>query len=181
MKTRLKETITLLETHFELSDISEKREDLCFVTIKKEHLLSALSFLRDKAGFTHFVMLSAVDWIEDNIFQLSYFVNHPDEHMDIVLRVMLERDQPVMESAHHLWRQIATHQRELYEMYGIDFPGSPRVHEPFILEGWEDMPPMRRDFDTKKYSEDTYFPRPGRESTDPKEHMKNKLYPDADK
>ena len=27
-----------------------------------------------------------------------------------------------------------------------------RVDEDFMLEGWDDMPPMRRDFDTAKYS-----------------------------
>jgi len=36
---------------------------------------------------------------------------------------------------------------------------------------------MRRDFDTKKYSEETYFPRPGRKTHDPKTYMKEKLYP----
>ena len=35
-----------------------------------------------------------------------------------------------------------------------------------------------RDFDTKKYAEETFFPRPGRKTNDPKEHMKKKLYPD---
>jgi NADH-quinone oxidoreductase subunit C len=49
-----------------------------------------------------------------------------------------------------------------------------------MLEGWDDIPPMRREFDTKKYSEETYFPRPGRETKDPAEHMKKKLYPDEE-
>jgi NADH-quinone oxidoreductase subunit C len=40
---------------------------------------------------------------------------------------------------------------------------------------------MRREFDTKKYSEETYFPRPGRKTNDPAEHMKKKLYPDEEK
>ena len=66
-------------------------------------------------------------------------------------------------------------------MYGIDFPGSPRVDESFILEGWDDIPPMRREFDTKKYSEEIFFPREGRETNDPEEYMKKKLYPDEEK
>jgi NADH-quinone oxidoreductase subunit C len=36
---------------------------------------------------------------------------------------------------------------------------------------------MRRDFDTLDYSEKTYFPRPGRTTHDPREHMKEQLYP----
>jgi NADH-quinone oxidoreductase subunit C len=39
----------------------------------------------------------------------------------------------------------------------------------FLLEGWTAMPPMRRDFDTVKYCEETYDFRPGRLHVDPKE------------
>lgn len=84
-----------------------------------------------------------------------------------------------MDSIHHLWAQAATYQRELKEMYGVHFPGSPRVDEEFALEGWKDVPPMRRDFDTLAYSEKTFFPRPGRKSHDPVEYMKKNMYPDA--
>ena len=83
-----------------------------------------------------------------------------------------------MDSIHHLWAQAATYQRELKEMYGINFPGSPRVDEEFALEGWKDVPPMRRDFDTLAYSESTFFPRPGRKTHDPVEYMKKNMYPD---
>ena len=62
-------------------------------------------------------------------------------------------------------------------MFGIDFPDSPRVNEEFILEGWVDMPPYRRDFDTKKFAEQTFTQRAGRETHDPAQHMKDKLYP----
>ncbi|HUX52087.1 MAG TPA: NADH-quinone oxidoreductase subunit C [Spirochaetia bacterium] len=83
-----------------------------------------------------------------------------------------------MESIHHLWAQAATYQRELKEMFGVHFPGSPRVDEEFALEGWKDIPPMRRDFDTRDYSERTFFPRPGRVTHDPVEYMKKQMYPD---
>ena len=36
---------------------------------------------------------------------------------------------------------------------------------------------MRKDFDTKKYSEETFFPRPGRQTSDPKKVMEDKVYP----
>jgi NADH-quinone oxidoreductase subunit C len=93
------------------------------------------------------------------------------------VHVDIDRDNAEMTSMHTLWAQVWTYQRELREMYGINFPGSPDVDKPFILEGWEEIPPYRRDFDTKEYSEKTYFPRPGRETHDPAEYMKKKLYP----
>ena len=73
------------------------------------------------------------------------------------------------ESIHTLWPEAVTYEQEFNEMYGITFPGSPRQGVEFMLEGWTDMPPMRRDFDTVEYCERTYEFRPGRHSVDPKE------------
>ena len=81
-----------------------------------------------------------------------------------------------MTSIHKLWSHAWQYQRELHELFGIDFPDSPRVHESFVLEGWEEIPPMRRDFDTLEYSERTYYKRPGRSTNDPQKYMKEKLY-----
>ena len=177
----MNELINKLQTSFQLTDVVEQRKDLTFLTIKKENLPDMISHCRDYEGFTHFVILSVVDWIEDGLFQLTYLLNNPTERYDLGIRVFISRDNATMDSIHGLWRQIATYQREIKEMYGIDFPGSPRVDESFILEGWDEIPPMRREFDTKQYSVDTFFPRDGRESNDPATYMKSKLYPDEEK
>jgi len=174
----MKDLIARLEKQFKLSDVVYQREGQTYITIPKDEAVSLITHLRDFEGFTHLVILTAVDWLEDNIFQLTYMLNNDDRKIDLGVRVMLDRNNPVMTSIHHLWETAATYQRELKEMFGIDFPGSPRVDEEFILEGWDNMPPYRRDFDTKKYSEETYFPRPGRTTHDPAEYMKQKLYPE---
>lgn len=174
----MKDIIQEIQKRFEVSEIKKQRENLSFITISKEHAISLVTYLKDIKGYQHLVLLTAADWLEDDKFQLTYLLNNPEEKSDLGVRVYISRDEASMETAHHLWEQVATYQRELKEMFGIDFPGSPDVDKPFILEGWDDKPPYRRDFDTKQYSEDTYFPRPGRESNDPAEYMKKKLYPD---
>ncbi|MEA3317731.1 MAG: NADH-quinone oxidoreductase subunit C [Bacteroidota bacterium] len=177
----MQKIINKLETIFEISDVVKESENLNFLTCKKEQAISVITHLKDIEGFSHLVLLSAVDWIEDEKFQLTYILNNPEKKIDISLRVFLDRNNASMDSAHHLWEHVATYQRELKEMFGIDFPGSPRVNESFILEGWDEIPPMRRDFDTEKYSRETFFPREGRTTNDPTEYMKKKLYPDEEK
>ena len=102
--------------------------------------------------------------------------NYKNNH-DIGLIIPIDRENAQMESIHHLWPAIETYQRELREMFGIDFPGCPRVNENFCLEGWEDIPPMRRDFDTSEYCKKTFYTRPGRKTNDPTKYMKGKMYP----
>jgi NADH-quinone oxidoreductase subunit C len=163
---------------FQIEQIVQQRKDLALISAPKEYIVSLITHLRDTEGYKHLVLLTAVDWIEKNQFQLSYILNNPSGKHDVIVRTLINRDEATMTSIHHLWEQAATYQRELREMFGIDFPSSPRVDKPFMLEGWDNIPPYRRDFDTKKYSEETYFPRPGRETNDPKEYMKKKMYPD---
>ena len=169
-----------LQQRYALGEVTVQRPDLVFIDVPREHLSSLLLYLRDVEGFTHLVLLTAVDWIEQDQFQLTYLVNNRLANIDLGLRVSIKRDEASMESIHHLWPTAATYQRELKEMFGIDFPGSPRVDEEFILEGWTDLPPYRRDFDTLKYSEETYRERPGRVTYDPAQHMKSQLYPDGE-
>lgn len=179
MKERIVNShIDEIKGRFPVESETVQREDLAFITIKKEHIIPVLTYLRDMEKFTHLVLLTAVDRIERGLFQLTYLLNHPADKVDLGVRVEIPRDGAEMPSAHHLWETMATYQRELKEMFGIDFPGSPGVDESFILEGWDGIPPYRRDFDTKTYSEETFFPRPGRSTNDPAEYMKSKLYPD---
>ena len=173
----MKDLITKLSKAFELKDVVYQRSDMTFATANKENLISLITHMRDNEGFSHFVMLTCTDWIEDNVFQLTYILNNPTDKHDLAIRCMIDREEATMTSAHHLWKHIATYQRELKEMYGIEFPGSPRLNENFILEGWDDIPPMRRDFDTKQFSADTFFPRERPETNDPTEYMKKQLHP----
>jgi len=173
----MEEIIKNIQKTVTLTDIKRQRDDLYFVTVSKDQAISAVTYLRDYEGFSHFVILSVADWIEEGEFELLYLLNNPVKKIDLGVRVRISRENATMQTAHHLWEQIWSYQRELKEMYGIDFPGSPRVDESFLLEGWDEIPPMRREFDTLKYAEETYFPRPGRETHDPASHMKQKLYP----
>ncbi len=163
---------------FPIGAPTHQRDDLMFVTVPWEHLRPLLLHLRDREGFSHLVLLTAVDWIEEGRFQLTYLLNDRARRRDVGVRVMVPRAAPTMESVHDLWPTAATYQRELREMFGIDFPGSPRVDEEFVLEGWSGIPPYRRDFDTRAFAEGNFNHRPGRATTDPAAHMKRQLYPD---
>jgi NADH-quinone oxidoreductase subunit C len=170
--------IEKIKSRFDIFEVQQKKDYQIFYSVDKAKLLPMIEYLKSFEGYVNLILITPVDWIEDGKFQITYLLNNPDTKTDIGLRTFINRDGESMDSIHTLWGHAATFQREIKEMYGIDFPGSPRVDEPFLLEGWDDMPPMRRDFDTKKYSEETFFPRPGRTTNDPATYMKQKLYPD---
>ncbi len=176
----MEELLNDLEARFGVTDPRRRRANLAFVRVDRGRAVDLITHLRDREAFTHLVFLTAVDIIEQGVFRLTYLLHNYDTRSDIGVEVEISRDDAVMETIHTIWAQAGTYQRELKEMFGIDFPGSPRVDEPFVLESWDDIPPMRREFDTKAYSEARYVPREGRVTHDTTEHMKVKLYPEED-
>jgi len=180
MKTK-QEAIQTVGNVFGITAQHDQRADLSFITLENDKVVPALVHLRDVEKYVHLVMITAVDYIEDGNFQITYLLHNYINKTDIGVRTLINRDEPIMQSAHELWRQIATYQRELHEMFGITFPGSPRMEENFALEGWEGPPPMRKDFDTLQYSMKTYSNRSGRKTHDPKRYMKEQLKQDINK
>jgi len=173
----MKQLYEELQPLFNLGEFEQRNAKLAFMTVPKEHAANLITHLKSLRGYTHLVMMTCVDWIEQGKFQLTYILHNYNDHSDLALKVFLPREEPVMDSIHHLWEQGRVYQRELHEMFGLDFPGSPGIGEPMILEGWQGPPVMRRDFDTRKYSDETYSHRP-REQHEPEEHMKRQLYPE---
>jgi NADH-quinone oxidoreductase subunit C len=173
----MKNLYDTLSQQFKLSGFHQQRPDLAFAFADKQQLVSLLTCLRDTHKYTHLAFVTAVDWLESKQFQVTYMLHNYESKTNFCIKVLLDRDNPVMETIHHLWEQGRVYQRELHEMFGINFPGSPGVEEPMILEGWQGPPVMRRDFDTAKYSLETYDHRK-RDTREPETYMKEKLYPE---
>ena len=166
-----------LEADFNISEVTERHPGLTTLKVDRDSAERLIRELRDREGYTHLNFMTCIDYIEDGIFTLVYMLHNYDKKDTLGIHVDIDRDGAEMTSIHTLWAQAWTYQRELREMYGIRFPGSPRLDEDFCLEGWDQIPPMRREFDTKKFSEERFGHREGRSSEVPREHMKVQLYP----
>jgi len=153
----LRERFSLLEEH-------PQRPDLTRIAVPPEQVVTLLGWLKQHSSYRGLTLLSAVDWLEDGEFQLTYLVTSPQERATLAVTTRIARPSDVAarasaDSVAALWPQALTYEQELAEMYGIDFPGSPRVGTDFILEDWPHAPPMRRDFDTAAFVAE-HFPPP---------------------
>lgn len=162
---------------FGITEVTERPLRLTTFKVDKAHGETLIRELRDREGYTHLNFMTCIDYIEDGIFSLVYMLHNHADKSTLGVHVDIDRDNAEMTSIHTLWAQAWTYQRELREMYGIRFPGSPRLDEDFCLEGWDQIPPMRREFDTKKFSTERFGHREGRQSETPREWMQVKLYP----
>ena len=173
----MNEMLERLKRDFAVSDVIERQPRMTTFKVDKDNAERLIRELRDRENYTHLNFMTCIDYIEDGIFTLVYMLHNYNTNTTLGVEVDIDRENAEMTSIHTLWAQAWTYQRELREMYGIRFPGSPRLDEDFCLEGWDDIPPMRREFNTKQYSSDRFGHREGRHSENPREHMKVTLYP----
>jgi NADH-quinone oxidoreductase subunit C len=113
-------------------------------------------------GFDHLSAISVTDFMERGEYELSYFLWSYRHRIALILKVRTKRKNPAMDSVSGIWEEAQVHEREMHEMFGVEFRGNPDLSELF-LEGWKGPPPFRRDFDWRSYVRKRYYRKRGRE------------------
>ena len=162
------------EISFEFDTI-RKEEGYLHVSLSRIHVLEMLLSAKQRFGMETLQLISVVDRIEDGVFQLTWILEDPGGSSVFMISADYPRDNCSVPTIGDIWSTAVIFERELHEMYGIDFPGNPRQNEDFLLEDWRELPPMRRDFDTLEYSMRTYGERRKRTHTDPRKYIADSI------
>jgi NADH-quinone oxidoreductase subunit C len=125
------------------------------VSVEASMLNAVLELLKRK-GFSHLSLITGVDRIKDGVFEVFYTLFRWETGETLLVKSSVSRDRPVITSVMHLWPTARFYERDVHEFFGIVFDGNPDL-KPLILENWKEMPPMRKDFDPQKYSNE-HFP-----------------------
>ena len=117
------------------------------VYLRKEDLLDALRFLKTEPGceFNFLSDITSVDlFTQKPRFEVLYHLfSLPLKHR---LRVKVKvEDGEKMPSATPLWRAANWHEREIYDLMGIEFEGHPDLRRILMRDEWIGHP-LRKDF-----------------------------------
>ena len=120
--------------------------------LEQKDIMTMLSTLKT-AGWIQLSYLSAVDWPDEEKFELVYILFNWDKPVYIQIRSKIDRKDASTASILPVFPGAKYYERECHEFFGIKFPGNPDYEKQLILENWDDIPPMRKDFDPKAYSD----------------------------
>ncbi|MCX6460343.1 MAG: NADH-quinone oxidoreductase subunit C [Actinobacteria bacterium] len=93
-------------------------------------------------GSAWFAMLTAVDDPDAGVVEVVLIVGEPGAQQQ--LRCAVDRSAPVLASVADLWPGAAFAEREVHEMFGVDFAGNCDMR-PLLLPTDVETPPLRRD------------------------------------
>ncbi len=153
--TEITQWLDNLLTEIEGVEIQRSSDKRLRIDVASEALPALLELLRGRASYVHLSAISCVDWIDDGEFELVYHVWSYESQSLISAHIRIPRDPGVYLSVFDLYRPAAFFERDIHEMYGIFFEGSPDM-EKFILTEWDGPPPMRKDFDAEAWVHETF-------------------------
>lgn len=137
----------LRESHPELIVKAEVlRPKRVSIVARRERMLELARLLRDEYGFIHPVSAGAVDYVKEGRMQMIYYLLNPESRFIFMLRVDLPRDEPRMPSLTRIWKAMSFHEREAWEMFGIDFEGHQNLTHLLLPPDWRGGYPLRKDF-----------------------------------
>ncbi len=117
------------------------------INVELADWLSFAKQLRNDAAlhFDFLFCLTCIDW--KTHLTMVYHMDSTKYRHNIVVKVKLDVTTPAIETVSNIWRTAEFHEREVYEMFGVNFINHPDLRLLILPDGWEGKNPLRKDFE----------------------------------
>ena len=96
-------------------------------------------------NFNYLFCLTCIDW--KTHLTMVYHLSSTTFRHNLVVKIKLDRTKPEVETVSGIWRTAEFHEREVYELFGVNFLNHPDLRLLILPDGWEGKNPMRKDFE----------------------------------
>ncbi|WP_434531210.1 NADH-quinone oxidoreductase subunit D [Haloarcula sp. NS06] len=121
---------------------TERHENAPAVVIRADEVQTVLSTLRTEAGLDHCACVTAQEYADrfETIYHLRRY-DDPTQELSVV--VPTPRESPTSESAAPVYQTAAWHEREAYDLVGIEYEDHPDLRRILLPETWQGHPLSR--------------------------------------
>lgn len=120
------------------------------VYVDRQRVREILRWLRDSAGedYDYLVDLTAVEYRDpERALEVAYQLRSLKRGAELRVKAELDKDQPLdIDSVVPLWRAADWLEREIYDMFGINFREHPDLRRLLMWETYAEGFPLRKDF-----------------------------------
>ncbi len=141
LKQRFKEKI--LDVKTDLGDV--------VIQIEKDAAEEVLEFLKEKPqDYSMLLDLTCVDYMgKKPRFEMVYHLFSLAKNHRLRIKCGVPEENPETDSVSGLWKNANWLEREVYDMFGIQFKGHPDLRRLFMYDGFEGYP-LRKDYPLRK-------------------------------
>ena len=111
------------------------------------NLESLMRKLRDDKRFSFDLLMdhTAVDWIEKSSFELLYTLYSTHTGQKLLVSVTIPRNKPVVPTLSRIWPIAEWQEREVYDLFGVEYDEHPDLRRVFLEDDWIGYP-LRKDY-----------------------------------
>ena len=132
-----------------ITDAKWDRKELT-LTVAPENIRAAAQAAKD-AGYNFFEDVTAVDWYPaEPRFQVAYSILSMGLKQRIRISARVSGDDPRIDSITSIWPAANFYEREVFDLFGIHFPGHPRLTRIMMPDNWNGHP-LRKDYPVEGY------------------------------
>jgi NADH-quinone oxidoreductase subunit C len=154
------ETIAAMESRFGKERVTSFRGDTR-VVVPRAELMSTMRMLKDARSFDLLVEVTCVDYLNfrdaTDRFGLVYLLANTITNERLTIRVMLNEPDLKVDSMCALWNGANWLEREVFDMFGIEFVGHPDLRRILMPEEFASFP-LRKDYPMQGRGERHNFP-----------------------
>jgi NADH-quinone oxidoreductase subunit C len=132
------------EFNSDILEIAVKNQKRMIITIRPDSIVNVAGYLYKTEGF-RFIIASALHTKKG--FEIHYHFSEDAVGLILNIHVILDKDNPQIESLSNMFNASNWIEREMHELFGINFLNHPN-QEKLISEGnWaEGVYPLRKEF-----------------------------------
>ena len=141
-----------------------------WVFVKREHVIDVLRWLRDAQSYEMLMDLTCVDYLNQGTperFCVVYELYSLAHNSYFRVKAWVPESDPTIDSACAVWKAASWAEREVFDMFGLDFRGHVDPTAPKSTKGMRRilMPegyaghPLRKDYPLKGNGERFNFPK----------------------
>jgi NADH-quinone oxidoreductase subunit C len=133
-------------------DVKFDRDEMT-ICVDRAHLREACAILRDDpaCAFNFLSDVTCVDWYPaEPRFEVIYHLLSIPNKERVRLKVRLDSASPAVESVTSVWPGANYFEREVFDLFGVRFPGHPYLRRLMMPEDWEGYP-LRKDYPVEGY------------------------------
>ena len=120
------------------------------VTVAPKTIVAAARAVQN-AGYNFFEDCTAVDWYpSEPRFQVTYHIVSMELKQRVRLAVLLDGDDPSVDSITPVWPSANFYEREDFDLFGIRFTGHPNLRRIMMPTDWKGHP-LRKDYPVEGY------------------------------
>ena len=123
------------------------------VLVARDRSHDILAWLKGTPGqdFDYLTDVTAVDYRDPELpLEVVYQLRSLDRRVDLRVKIPLDKARPLaVDSVCDLWKGADWLEREVFDLFGVEFEGHPNLRRLFMYDGFEGHP-LRKDYPLRK-------------------------------